>query len=657
MKRYVDRKNAGVIKVKADHNPIELYQHQEEAVMTLDKAIVDSKVEEFAGLVVIPTGGGKTLTAVQWLLRTIINKNKKVLWLAHRHELLEQAITAVKKNANSDLINSRSEFNYRVISGKHDRPASIGREDDFIIAGKDSLSRGIKHLVENWLKYHDEVFLVVDEAHHATAKTYRKIIDAVAQRTKGLKMLGLTATPFRTLRAEKGLLKKVFTDGIVYDVELRTLISRGILSEPIFETVKTNVYMPNQLSEQDVKNIEAFDSIPPDIAVQIVKNKVRNNRIVQSYIDNKKEYGKTIVFAVNKIHAIELNKLFSKRGIASEYVISSDRRMKDCIDLSNEANSERVERFRKSEIEVLINVNILTEGTDIPDVQTIFLTRPTTSKVLMTQMVGRALRGEQAGGTKEAVIVSFIDDWRSEIAWVNPQELFNEECEFYENSAIGNAKKVGTSISVKMVEEFVGINDDSIDTSELEKVEFIKTIIAGVYSFSVVLLSDSGKKITKSCEVLVYDNAQEAYRKFVQEAPLMLKGLWGKDCLEEEELGFLSNVMRESHFSDLKMNQDYMIVDIQNMIRSFALNGSMPAYFDFKDREKFDILKVAQYIYENELGGKSKKEYIDELWEQDNSLFKLYFGSNKLYFRRSIESEIMKLEEIEVRSSPEKEVA
>lgn len=68
-------KYAGTILVKIDHNPIELYLHQEEALMTLDKAIVDSEVEEFAGLVVIATGGGKTLTAVQWLLRTVINKN------------------------------------------------------------------------------------------------------------------------------------------------------------------------------------------------------------------------------------------------------------------------------------------------------------------------------------------------------------------------------------------------------------------------------------------------------------------------------------------------------------------------------------------------------------------------------------------------------
>lgn len=63
-------------------------------------------------------------------------------------------------------------------------------------------------------------------------------------------------------------------------------------------------------------------------------------------------------------------------------------------------------------MKVLINVNILTEGIDLPQTKTVFLTRPTVSTILMTQMIGRSLRGEKAGGTKEAYVVSFIDDWQ-----------------------------------------------------------------------------------------------------------------------------------------------------------------------------------------------------------------------------------------------------
>ena len=83
-------------------------------------------------------------------------------------------------------------------------------------------------------------------------------------------------------------------------------------------------------------------------------------------------------------------------------------------------NKTLVWMFHKKKLDVLINVNILTEGTDLPQTQTVFLARPTVSRVLMTQMVGRALRGVSAGGTKEAYIVSFIDDWEDKIAFEAP---------------------------------------------------------------------------------------------------------------------------------------------------------------------------------------------------------------------------------------------
>ena len=66
---------------------------------------------------------------------------------------------------------------------------------------------------------------------------------------------------------------------------------------------------------------------------------------------------------------------------------------------------------------------ILTEGADFPKAHTVFLTRPTVSKILMTQMVGRALRGPAAGGTVDAYVVSFIDDWQCKIAWESPRHL------------------------------------------------------------------------------------------------------------------------------------------------------------------------------------------------------------------------------------------
>jgi superfamily II DNA or RNA helicase len=170
---------AGQIEVKTGKNDKELYAHQKEAIIKLD----EKNKSPFEGLLVLPTGGGKTLTAIHWLLRNFIDQRKKVLWIAHRHELLDQAFETLIFSACSSLLKDVEKFRYCVISGhpKHDRPVNIQTTDDIIIASKDSLNSGLKYLLDNWVNYSDEILLVVDEAHHATAKTYRKLINDIKQ--------------------------------------------------------------------------------------------------------------------------------------------------------------------------------------------------------------------------------------------------------------------------------------------------------------------------------------------------------------------------------------------------------------------------------------------------------------------------------------------
>lgn len=90
-------------------------------------------------------------------------------------------------------------------------------------------------------------------------------------------------------------------------------------------------------------------------------------------------------------------------------------------------NAKVLEKFRRNELDVLINIRMLTEGTDVPDVNTVFLTRQTTSQILLTQMVGRALRGPKFGGTEEAYIVAFTDRWKQQINWAEYDALATGE--------------------------------------------------------------------------------------------------------------------------------------------------------------------------------------------------------------------------------------
>ncbi|MFW6030339.1 MAG: DEAD/DEAH box helicase family protein, partial [Halanaerobiales bacterium] len=357
--------HAGKIKVAREDNPISLYFHQREAIKELDNI---NKNHSFSGMLAIPTGGGKTLTAIYWLLKNAIDKGKKVLWTAHRHELLSQAFLALKGNSYKNLVQNRVDFNYRIISGQHDRAVNISHEDDFIIASKDSLYRNMDYLIENWADGLDEVFLVVDEAHHSTAKTYRRIIEGLNNNVDNFKMIGLTSTPFRTPENEKGLLKKLFADDILYKVDLRSLINREILSEPIFEELNTELNIFEELTDADIRKINSFD-LQGDIAEKIAKSKVRNNRIVEHYLSNRYKFGKLIVFAIDIDHAISLTSLFKKRGISAEYVVSSLIDADHRITISADENREKIKKFREGECDVLVNVNILNEGVDLPDTQ------------------------------------------------------------------------------------------------------------------------------------------------------------------------------------------------------------------------------------------------------------------------------------------------
>ncbi len=673
MNQKVTVEYAGTISVKSGNTPLDLYPHQQEAIRDLNTKILDSSKPSFSGLLVVPTGGGKTRIAVRWLLRNVIDKNKKVLWLAHRHELLEQAFVAIKNDAYQDILTNRTRFRFRIISGQHGRPVHIRHDDDIIIASKDSLNRGLDYL-RKWLDSAVEVFLAIDEAHHATAKTYRKIIDFVKdvdkEKRRIFRMFGVTATPFRTAKSEQGLLGKLFEDDIVYNIGLQELISQGILSEPIFEELKTELDVARELTPRDIKTIQAFDKLPEHIAKQIAESNERNKRIVSHYIQSQSKYDQLLVFAINKIHAItlnklfndELNKLFKTKGKTySEYVVSDIRDMATGIRISSKENKEKIKRFRENKIKVLINVNILTEGTDLPNVQTVFLTRPTMSTILMTQMIGRALRGEKAGGTPEAYIVSFIDDWKDKISWVNPERVRIETSAEFVDDHKKTPEQITQLIAIAKIEEFARMMHELVP--ELESLDFLQRIPIGIYSFSILLTppedKDTFKKtkedlyslgkedaLEKNCEVLVYSDIQPAYRHFINDLETLFQdvGLAEKDDLTDEELDDLWGIVVAEYFDgyDNKL-PDYQDEDLKDILRYYAQKGVAPTFLKFKDREKYDLAKEARYIYDKSLGGKAKQDRIDSLWKDENSFWRLLFRHRKDYFRRQLNIEEEKI--------------
>lgn len=630
----IENINAQTITPALGKNPRQLYEHQEEAIRKLDAM---DKRGPFRTLLVLPTGGGKTLTAAYWLLRNAVDQNKKILWLAHRHLLLEQAAEAFARNAYTDTMVNHTVFNYRIISGMHDKPVHIQKTDRILIASKDSMIRSLDKL-KNWLNG-EEIYLVIDEAHHAVAKSYKKIIQYVADHTKSMKLLGLTATPFRTSEDEQGALKQVFTDDIVYKTDLDTLIKKGILATPTFIDCNTNIQFTEHLGVQALKSIENLDTLPENIANDIADNKERNRIIVEEYLHNYEKYGQTIVFALNKVHAIALNKLFNEKGkaygIRSEFIISEVQDMITGITISNADNERKIEAYRNGEIQVLINVNILTEGTDLPKTHTVFLTRPTVSTTLMTQMVGRALRGLKAGGTKEAYIVSFVDDWNDKIAWVNPETL--TEAEYHEKETLAETQKQQIRlIAISKIEEFARMADAAVDTSALDSTPAIELIPLGMYMLSTLECNH---------QILVYNSTQNAYQSLIRDLPNLMEhyGIEG-ETIPEETLDDMTEHCFQSYF-DENMIPSCNRNDIEHLLKFYAQKAVAPLFvtIDEMERKKLDVSEIAKKIYDEDMRRSEKNAYIQSLWAEEGSLLPVYY-TNPYFFKKLIDLELDKLD-------------
>ena len=630
----IENINAQTITPALGKNPRQLYEHQEEAIRKLDAM---DKRGSFRTLLVLPTGGGKTLTAAYWLLRNAVDQNKKILWLAHRHLLLEQAAEAFARNAYTDTMVNRTVFNYRIISGMHDKPVHIQKTDRILIASKDTMIRSLDQL-KNWLNG-EEIYLVIDEAHHAVAKSYKKIIQYVADHTKSMKLLGLTATPFRTSEDEQGALKQVFTDDIVYKTDLDTLIKKGILATPTFIDCNTNIQFTEHLGVQALKSIENLDTLPENIVNDIAGSKERNRIIVDEYINNYEKYGPTIVFALNKNHAITLNALFNEKGkkygIKSEFIISEVQDMITGITISNADNERKIEAYRNGEIQVLINVNILTEGTDLPKTHTVFLTRPTVSTTLMTQMVGRALRGLKAGGTKEAYIVSFVDDWNDKIAWVNPETL--TEAEYHEKETLAETQKQQIRlIAISKIEEFARMADAAVDTSALDSTPAIELIPLGMYMLSTLECNH---------QILVYNSTQNAYQSLIRDLPNLMEhyGIEG-ETIPEETLDDMTEHCFQSYF-DENMIPSCNRNDIEHLLKFYAQKAVAPLFvtIDEMERKKLDVSEIAKKIYDEDMRRSEKNAYIQSLWAEEGSLLPVYY-TNPYFFKKLIDLELDKLD-------------
>ena len=380
-----------------------LFPHQRTAVSEVEKYLDG---DEHAALLHMPTGSGKTRIAVRVIADTFLRKEPTlVVWIALTEELCEQAINEFKQTWNA--VGDRDVTVLRFF-GSHSSKILNEIEDArdaFIIA---SMSK-LEHVNSDQFltTMADKVNLVVmDEAHHATAPTYKKTIEILAKKHTDTKLLGLSATPGRTLNSseEDFHLANFFGSNksspkIENQNPVRYLISKGYISDPDIRIIEHS----DNLTKDDQHLISQKLDIPRTILEKIGNDTRRNIKIV-SLVEELVSQGekRIIVFASSIQNSRNISMILSARNLNSYYVDSN---------LSNQLRSQIIQEY-KTDVDkemILCSVNILTAGFDAPKTSAVVIARPTKSLVLYSQMIGRAIRGEKVNGTKQCFIRVITD--------------------------------------------------------------------------------------------------------------------------------------------------------------------------------------------------------------------------------------------------------
>jgi ATP-dependent helicase IRC3 len=326
-------------------------------------------------IVSLPTGTGKTVVFAHF--PRVLNMKKRLLVLAHREELLLQARDKFR-SIDPEL---KAEI--------EQAGARAAADAKVVIASVLTLARNGARLSR--LQPDEFSIIVVDEAHHAVAPSYRRIFDhfGLFEPRVSRYLIGFTATP---RRGDKQGLGEIFED-VCYARDMREMIAARYLC-PI-----TGWRVDTDLSLDSVK-VRHGDFVESQLA-GVVNTPLRNNLLVKAYRDFAAER-RAIVFCVDVAHAKDVHHAFAAAGIRAAPVWG---------DLSRDQRRSTLARFSAGEIDVVTNCNLLTEGFDEPRVDCVVMARPTRSKLLYAQMVGRGTRLHPA--KKDLMVIDVADNSRT----------------------------------------------------------------------------------------------------------------------------------------------------------------------------------------------------------------------------------------------------
>ena len=360
---------------------MKLFDYQKDMVMRIEKAFRLYR----SVMAQMPTGTGKTVVLASVVESFLGEHPLKSVWIvAHRRELVSQIQETIERVFSNRLAEKEDGSSDNLI----EKPL-----DSSLFTLRSSL---IKAMSIQWLaRHYDEIgeepgMIVIDEAHHALAKTYKEMWD----RFPKAKFLGLTATPCRL--NGKGFID--LFDVLVQSWSVPEFISKGRLATYDFVSIKSNGVTQRLIDSLQKRGADGdYQNKEMDM---LLNKRPSIERLYRSF----EEYGKDrkgIVYAINISHAKKIVELYQEHGIKAVAIDSKTPAAERQAD---------IETFKKGDIQVLVNVDIFSEGFDCPDVEFVQLARPTLSLAKYLQMVGRGLR--VAKGKKCCVIIDNVGLYR-----------------------------------------------------------------------------------------------------------------------------------------------------------------------------------------------------------------------------------------------------
>lgn len=301
-------------------------------------------------LLQLPTGAGKTVLFSS-VASDAIKRGNRVLVLAHRTELLSQAAKKLRAYSLDPCIVAPNNI-YRPLGGLF--VASVSTMYSRIRKGTANIPEAID-------------LIITDEAHHAVAASYREIYD----RYPSAKHIGVTATPYR---ADGSGFSDVFQE-LVVGVQMSELIRDGYLTKPVSYTIPVNA---------DLSKVKVGES--GEYNMKDLWRKLAKSMLPKSYVDNWKKFApdaRNIFFAVNIEHSLAVRDAYNAAGIPAAHIDGKT---------PSAEREDILADFAAGRYVVLCNVDIATEGFDMPDIECVQIGCPTKSLSKYLQMGGRGLR-------------------------------------------------------------------------------------------------------------------------------------------------------------------------------------------------------------------------------------------------------------------------